>query len=1216
MLVIKPYGRSVVSAANQAARKRQLLDKQGKLHDVDAIPTLEPKAWLAHWASVLDKIIRKPQQGKQPNQTQFDLREALGQAFWQRLRQHYLGNDADKYQNLWCAKVHPYGKQRPLATELKDGKTAEEQRREEANAAKGRWYAVFVGDTEPENLLAAQTQPQLEEITEKVYQHLCEKELHLGSAGKTRQRGKLANLAKSIEQNALKPSFKQQQWWSSADEDAYFEPQDVAAQIYQQAQKHCGEKAQQAQANGPNAKPSSCRLDLSMAAAILHDHWSKVFFEGEEILGVAAAKEKKAGLFALHEAIKAYYRSVLKESRKKDKLARLPKDKEELLNKIRQKQGNQDINQLIRLGKVLYYCQATDEKVPLDQSCFWGSDGQAAIKRDEAFVRVWRNALSQANRTLASWASLPTDELERDAFDARHFGQHIQSLLKDATARSQYDENLALLFGEHADLFNADDDKRRIATIKLAQQRGARLRNAAFHFKGLQKFIAELQGLAQVLQQSDVKEEDAAAASVRKLYQTALQQRHERLLATLEAAHAFHYGKKDQLSKILAEVKDAADSKLPLPRFNRVLERHARIAERDKDGQIKQPKYGPPALPEPTNRQEMEQQPARRCQYVLLKLLYQKAFPRYLEKHSERIAAWVKDALERTTKAAQSINATGGKDERELVTAKAAKLVSNWQGKNIYAFLAELSAMTASEMRVQRGYESNPEQARKQAEYIQDLLLDVMARAFREYLNASGFRWLLELDPQQPLPQTRCCARDALLSKPTPDPKSQDWQAMLYFLLHLVPVNEVSQLLHQLVKWHILAQPAQGSADIKLAQPLQEVLGLYLDMHDSQYTGENTRDAALPPATREMLQAFQNLYEGRHVFDKVFPDQGNPRDAERYLPQRGLREICRFGHVPLLRALCVKPISESEVSDCFQLEQVAPNAKHSKVAVAQRERERLHADWVKNKYEFEQWREYAAALQTVVRHRHLANRIYLVDYVNAHRIVLKVLARLADYAGLFERDLTFVVLAKLHEAGLKPQDFFNEKGYEKFEEGQIIRALEKVQQEHKQRRCQICQLFANHFENVKKIRNALAHFNMLHSENGVLNEPLNLTDWVNCTRELMAYDRKLKNAVSKSVMELLEREGFWLRWEMDANHQLCNATIVIKQVKHLGGKQFPLRHGGKERVSVYENLHSQGMAAMLAKAFGGEVKAAKYGDITQLNLAEVQWEAVKSGKNE
>ena len=61
---------------------------------------------------------------------------------------------------------------------------------------------------------------------------------------------------------------------------------------------------------------------------------------------------------------------------------------------------------------------------------------------------------------------------------------------------------------------------------------------------------------------------------------------------------------------------------------------------------------------------------------------------------------------------------------------------------------------------------------------------------------------------------------------------------------------------------------------------------------------------------------------------------------------------------------------------------------------------------------------------------------------------------------------------------------------------------------------------------LRKIRNSLAHFEDLKKVQ------VDLTKSVNDIRYLLSYDRKLKNVVSKSVIELLGREGLDLKWAM------------------------------------------------------------------------------------
>jgi hypothetical protein len=136
---------------------------------------------------------------------------------------------------------------------------------------------------------------------------------------------------------------------------------------------------------------------------------------------------------------------------------------------------------------------------------------------------------------------------------------------------------------------------------------------------------------------------------------------------------------------------------------------------------------------------------------------------------------------------------------------------------------------------------------------------------------------------------------------------------------------------------------------------------------------------------------------------------------------------------------------------------------------------------------------------------------------------------------------------------------------------------------------------ARHFTEVwadqnaaKDVRNKLAHLNMLQ---GAHPAP-NLTYWTNRTRQLMGYDRKLKNAVSKSIGDLIDREGIELRWVMrteGSSHDVADATLGARKAKHLGGKQLTLVGGAK--LPLEESLHGLAFVEMIATSFEGKAKA-------------------------
>jgi hypothetical protein len=197
-------------------------------------------------------------------------------------------------------------------------------------------------------------------------------------------------------------------------------------------------------------------------------------------------------------------------------------------------------------------------------------------------------------------------------------------------------------------------------------------------------------------------------------------------------------------------------------------------------------------------------------------------------------------------------------------------------------------------------------------------------------------------------------------------------------------------------------------------------------------------------------------------------------------------------------------------------------------------------------------------------------------------------------------------LALIHLEGLRLQDVFSQSGVDFLHRGQIIFALREAKGRSSGR---VLDELARHFGRVwepgnplARTRNALAHLNML--QEGA--PPLRLTDWTNRTRSLMSYDRKLKNAVSKSVIELMAREGVELHWNMNVQHDLTDASLSSKQAVHLASARLVVPDAWPDRVPISEPLHSDGYVRMVAAAFGGTARPNR--SILD-DLQRVDWQA-------
>lgn len=1149
MRIIRPYGRSSTEFDGQEKLTRKL--RQSPKYDtsveIGKFAETHPELVIAQWISAIDKIAAKPYGNKKPTPEQWQFRQRLGKAAFRVLTEKKLidfsesrEKDESTLDKVWWAKIHPYGK----GTDKKSSGRTE-----------GRWYKRFAGDMDV-------SKADVAAIVERIYKHLHEHEYRLDEARPQKRKGRIAARAASIRDNALRPRpavYFVDSLWTDKDEDDYKDKGDVAGDIARKAAE---------------LEKTNHRMSVRKAAEVLYAQYGKLFYENGKVLSIEEARKKSPRLFGLHMAVKDAYVRLLKNHKKKSVAHVLPKDMPTLFRLIERKSDNRELNALVRLGKVVHYeaARKEDKDEPrnvidnwpddVTHSDYWTSDGQAKIKRNEAFVRVWRHTIALAAQTAKDWAD-PNGKIQKDILF------NIKKVTEADFDNAAYQRKLPLLFGNQDDLFTGNDEGFQKSVLRLALEGLAALRNSSFHFKGRGGFVAALK--------PDLSNANSVAvAAARDLVERDFKRQREQLIKELCAAHVEYYYDQDRLKAIADAVVRAEPSQLPMPRFRRVLDR-AENAWKRKPYILR--------LPPPGKRDALEQHPGLLCRYVVTKTLYERAFPAWLESRSAKtLNCWIERATSRTTQEARAIN----KDE--LAVARAAKLIHLRNEERIEHFFYSLSAATATEMRVQRGYDSDADKAREQAKYIDDLRCDVVGQAFEAFLKDRSLAWVLD-DLTDDLPKNK---RSDLAAVSQPESASsrqpaKDWHVVLYFLLHLVPVDAVGRLQHQLRKWTVLE--GQPSADV---EAVQRLFGLYLDMHDAKFEGGEGMAGA---------EALKELFESEAGFSQVCSSQPG-EDTDRYVPWRGLREILRFGSLESLRPIFEQqPIMDEDVKKLGAVE-ATENKDRSPIAKNQGQREILHEKWAKTKkkdeFSAEDKQAYSKALADVAEHRHLAAHVRLNNHARLNGLLMQVLGRLADYACLWERDLYFTTLALISLRKKPPKDIFNKDGRKALKEGQIVKALrtlENSQDIEKQTIfCRMQRLFGKDFlmdgeqgKGAAAIRNDLLHFNMLRDSN----TPLDLTDSVNRTRRLVDYDRKLKNAVAQSIKEMLAREGFDLTWTMNG-HRLACAKVKARQAVHLKEKK------------IRENLHGEQFVKMVASLFCGEEESSD-DDVLSIDIDKIEW---------
>ena len=1128
MRIIRPYGRSVVKRGEE---RRKLVPRTESLCAIPDFAKNNPHIIIAQWISALDKIIAKPRGTHKASPGLYDLRDKLGNACWDRMidRHACLQTQPDEMKRVWQWKLHPYGKPEPEDTGKKHKRSKPDTPR------KGRWYTAFAGGTDFDQLDFAGIAQALED---HLYRNQCR--IHDGDPRSKRtenKKGLIAARAESVAKSLPAPADEKEPDWTEQDERKFLKvcrdpAVDPAVIILNENRKLESDK--------------KCSIFSGAAGRVIADCYGKYFSDdaGGVLTRRAIRDDGRGGELALWDAVRTYYQRLLSAKPKHSLNRKLPDNAGALVALLRARGTNRQINDLIRLGRLLHYDRDSAQG---DSAPDFDSDKQADIKRAEAFVRVWRTAISQARCTVANWID-PEKKADTDILgDKKALLNHFEETFQvQQTEKAK--KHAALLFGTHVDVLG--DVPLKDLCLVLAYLT-MQCRHNIVHFISRKEFVSALKS---ELNKEGNEEKLKTALKIGKpplckLFDHDLEKSGEQIIKEITGAKLPHFARQQEMDAFVSCVGVLDDTDIVLPRFRRLL---LRLENTGQSGNLPKPENitalqdelerlenqsGDPAARERTKRE------ATLARYTGLKMLYERPFRRWLaEQNANELNEWLQEACDRATQAARKLNSRNS-DYADLIVAKAEEVTPLQDRERITDFMQRLTALTASEMRVQKGYDSNPEQARKQAGWIDNLLCDVLGRAFHAFLASedAACGWLLCLDPENDEHRQD----PAKVTPPAlPADQTPGWLKLLYAVLYMISRDEISRLLHQFRKWEILEAKAGGQTDEDSAG-LRRVLTLCLRMSEAKFDGQEAACAE---------SEINDFFEESTDFDRAFPvAEGGALLATR----RGLRQIMRFGHLLLLRPIFAQHRIASADVEALQTLEGADGTGLSKIARAQRDRKKLHETLSRKKsISNDKLEEYQSVLKTITQHRDLCAKVRLTNHLRLHRLMIRLWSRLLDFAGLWERDRFFVHLVLTRRKGLNRRDAWNE-----------VDTLFSGTKRDPSR--------------LRNIRNALAHFDFLGKDwSDNLTQP-DFTTYVNDVRDLMAYDRKLKNAISKSVIDILDEEGFILKWKMNGEYRLCNPAIESKKLQHFK----------KSSKKIWEPMHNDHLVAMVLSLFGQEKSA-------------------------
>ena len=275
-------------------------------------------------------------------------------------------------------------------------------------------------------------------------------------------------------------------------------------------------------------------------------------------------------------------------------------------------------------------------------------------------------------------------------------------------------------------------------------------------------------------------------------------------------------------------------------------------------------------------------------------------------------------------------------------------------------------------------------------------------------------------------------------------------------------------------------------------------------------------------------------------------------DGENIIKHRAFYNIKKYGMLNLLEKIADKAKYKISLKELKEY-----SNKKNEIEKNHTTQENLHRKYARprkdEKFTNEDYKEYEKAIGNIQKYTHLKNKVEFNELNLLQGLLLKILHRLVGYTSIWERDLRFRLKGEFPENQYIEEIFnFDNSKNVKYKSGQIVEKYinfyKELYKDNVEKRSIYSDKKVKKLKQEKKdlyIRNYIAHFNYIpHAEISLLEVLENL-------RKLLSYDRKLKNAVMKSVVDILKEYGFVATFKIGADKKIGIQTLESEKIVHL-----------------------------------------------------------------
>lgn len=448
-----------------------------------------------------------------------------------------------------------------------------------------------------------------------------------------------------------------------------------------------------------------------------------------------------------------------------------------------------------------------------------------------------------------------------------------------------------------------------------------------------------------------------------------------------------------------------------------------------------------------------------------------------------------------------------------------------------------------------------------------DFVQKIFLKGFYKYIQ-NKYKYLLELNKIR----DRKNIFDKQLSEYKNDSQTLEKTKGIYEIIKKIKIKNISNIInniHKIKPFYLLLKLLNHKEIIKLKGNLEKYCILsksdifkneltllnIINLDNNKMIIDNLEISSkeigkfLEKVNNKKIETFKELrnFEKKNntEYYNIYSDNKNIKNI------KGLYNIKKYGMLDLLEKISEKSKYYIAKKDIEEFEKLKKKLENEETDFYKIQKD-LHIKYqrkpngIKNKPDY---KKYEQSIKSIEKYVHLKNKIEFNELNLLQSLLLKVLHRLVGYTSIWERDLRFKLIGEFPEEHDIENIFDFKKDYKK-ERGQIVPKYIKFIKAHTN--------YISEMENIelgKKtdekgkgktiyVRNYIAHFNYIP------NAEYSFLEIIEKLRKLLSYDRKLKNAVMKSIKDILNEYGFIGYFKIREDKKIVIEKIDSKEIKH------------------------------------------------------------------